>query len=154
MCGSSSTAPSTCIVHFLSRQLSAPFTPPHCNFPRRKQANQWYMYRWLLEPDQGMVAKRSRTNRANVYTHYTKKLCKTQQGRITINPAILDFVHSKKQKSKMPTRGSEATRMETKIRRLLCHKEYGLYEGVGTRSKGWYHPEDILYPDVQLLQWI
>ena len=41
------------------------------------QWNTWYMYTQLLEPDQlsrrqSMVAKRGRTNRANVHTTYNK----------------------------------------------------------------------------------
>ena len=52
------------------------------------------MYTRLLEPDQishtqSMVAKRGLTNRANVHTHYVKKLFKTQHGGIAIDPAIL-----------------------------------------------------------------
>ena len=38
---------------------------------------------------QSMVAKRGRTNRANIHTPYVKKSFKTQNGRNPVDPAIL-----------------------------------------------------------------
>ena len=56
------------------------------------------MYTYLLEPDQishtqSMVAKRGRTNWANIHTPTdVKKSYKTQHGRIQIDPAILPAI--------------------------------------------------------------
>ena len=86
---------------------------------------------WLLEPDhisytQSIVSKRGLTNWANVPTPTCmwKQLFKTQHGRIAIDPVILAaighyFIANKKRKLKMPMRGSEATHMDTRNRRLI-----------------------------------
>ena len=54
------------------------------------------MNTWLFEPHQisraqSMVAKRGRTNRANVHTPYVKKSFKTQHGRVPIENRRIVF---------------------------------------------------------------
>ena len=90
------------------------------------QWNTWYKYTWLLKPDkishtQSMVAKTGRTNRANVHTPCVNKSCKTQHGRISIDPAVLAAIGHRfiAKNNKNSRRGSGATRMETKNRRLV-----------------------------------
>ena len=49
----------------------------------------WNQTNTQISHTQSVVAKRGRTNRANVHTPYVKKSFKTQHGRIPIDPAIL-----------------------------------------------------------------
>ena len=69
-----------------------------------------FVYMWLLEPDQSTVAKRGLTNRANVHTPMWKSRLKTQHGRIL---AAIGH-HFTAKIFKTPTRGSEATHVETR----------------------------------------
>ena len=59
-----------------------------------------------------MVAKRGRTNRANVHTPDVKKSFKTQHGRIPINPATLAAIGhrfiAKKNNSKIIQNAADA----------------------------------------------